>query len=43
MGKATAKDVLALIRMIGKKVETEKGITLELEIKVVGNNKRGRV
>ncbi|HLF86040.1 MAG TPA: UDP-N-acetylmuramate dehydrogenase [Nitrospiria bacterium] len=43
MGRATARDVLALIRMIGKKVETEKGITLELEIKVVGNNKRGRV
>lgn len=43
MGRATARDVLALIRMIGKKVETEKGITLELEIKVVGNNKRGSV
>ncbi|MEK7279894.1 MAG: UDP-N-acetylmuramate dehydrogenase [Nitrospirota bacterium] len=42
MGRATARDVLALIRKIGKKVETDKGITLELEIKVVGNNKRGR-
>ncbi len=42
MGRATARDVLALIRMIGKKVETEKGITLELEIKIVGNNNRGR-
>ncbi len=41
MGRATARDVLALIRMIGKKVEMEKGVTLELEIRVVGNSKRG--
>lgn len=40
-GKATASDVLSLIRMIGKKVEEEKDITLELEIKVVGNSRRG--
>lgn len=41
-GKATARDVLSLIRMIGKKVEKEKDITLELEIKVIGDNRRGR-
>lgn len=40
-GKATARDVLSLIRMIGKKVEKEKDITFELEIKIVGNNRRG--
>lgn len=41
-GKATARDVLSLIRMIGKKVEKEKDITFELEIKIVGNNRRGK-
>jgi UDP-N-acetylmuramate dehydrogenase len=36
-GRATAKDVLQLIRLIGKRVEKETGITLELEWKVVGS------
>ena len=35
-GRATARDVLALIRAIGRKAEDEAGITLELELKVVG-------
>lgn len=41
-GKASARNVLSLIRMIGERVEKEKDITLELEIKVVGNNRRGK-
>lgn len=41
-GKATARNVLSLIRMIGERIEKEKDITLELEIKVVGNNRRGK-
>jgi len=36
-GRATARDVLQLIRLIGKRVEKETGITLELEWKVVGS------
>ncbi|MBI3811776.1 MAG: UDP-N-acetylmuramate dehydrogenase [Nitrospirae bacterium] len=36
-GHATAKDVLQLIRLIGKRVEEEAGITLELEWMVVGS------
>ena len=35
-GDATAGDVISLIRQIGSKVEKEKGITLELEIRIVG-------
>ncbi len=35
-GGATAKDVLSLIEFIRKKVKREKGIDLELEVKVVG-------
>lgn len=35
-GGANAGDVLSLIRLIGSKVEKETGITLELEVKVVG-------
>ena len=35
-GRATARDVLALIRVIGRKAEDEAGITLELELKIVG-------
>ncbi len=37
-GHATAKEVLQLIRLIGKRVEDETGITLELELKVVGRD-----
>lgn len=35
-GRANASDILGLIRTVGKKVEEEKGITLELEIRIVG-------
>lgn len=37
-GKATAREALRLIRMIGKRVEDEKGITLELEWRIVGRD-----
>ena len=36
--KATAKDVLGLIRLIGKRVEDRKGVTLELELRIVGRD-----
>jgi UDP-N-acetylmuramate dehydrogenase len=35
-GGATARDVLALIQQVGRKVERDLGVTLELEIRVVG-------
>ena len=35
-GGANAKEVLSLIRRIGSKVERERGITLELEVRIVG-------
>lgn len=35
-GSASARDILSLIRLIGRKVEKELGITLELEMKIVG-------
>jgi UDP-N-acetylmuramate dehydrogenase len=35
-GKASARDVLRLIRMAGKTVEEKTGITLELELKIIG-------
>ena len=35
-GGANAGDVLSLIRRIGSKVEKETGVTLELEVKIVG-------
>jgi len=38
LGHASAREVLELIRLIGKRVEQEKGITLELELKVVGRD-----
>lgn len=38
-GRATAKEVLELIRLIGKRVEQEKGITLELELRIVGQDR----
>ncbi len=36
-GKATAKDVLALIKQVGKAVEAQTGVTLQLELKIVGS------
>ena len=38
-GHATAKEVLQLIRLIGKRVEEETGITLELELRIVGQDR----
>lgn len=35
-GNASARDVISLIRQIGSKVEQERGITLELEVRIVG-------
>lgn len=35
-GNANARDVISLIRQIGSRVEKEKGITLELEVRIVG-------
>ncbi len=35
-GGGTAKDLTALIRHVGRRVERERGITLELEVKIVG-------
>ena len=35
-GGANAKEVLSLIRRIGSKVERETGVTLELEVRIVG-------
>jgi len=37
-GKATARDVLKLIKLIGRTVEEQTGITLELEIRIVGRD-----
>jgi UDP-N-acetylmuramate dehydrogenase len=37
-GKATAHDVLDLIKLIGRTVEDQTGITLELEIRIVGKD-----
>jgi len=38
-GKATAREVLELIRLIGRHVEKELGITLELELRIVGQDR----
>jgi UDP-N-acetylmuramate dehydrogenase len=38
LGRATAKDVLELIRTVGKRVEEQTGITLELELRIVGQD-----
>jgi UDP-N-acetylmuramate dehydrogenase len=40
-GSATAKDVMALIRMARQKVWEETGIKLELEVKLWGLNEEG--
>ena len=37
-GNATARDVLRLIRLVGRRVEDETGVTLELELKIVGRD-----
>ncbi len=37
-GKATARDVLKLIKLVGRTVEKRTGITLELEIRIVGRD-----
>jgi UDP-N-acetylmuramate dehydrogenase len=37
-GSATAKEVRALIELIQQKVKAERGLTLELEVKVVGRD-----
>ncbi len=36
LGKASAADVIALIKQVGRAVESKTGITLELELKIVG-------
>jgi UDP-N-acetylmuramate dehydrogenase len=40
-GKATASDVLALLDEIRARVKREKGIVLDLEVKIVGEDKKG--
>ncbi len=35
-GRATARDVLSLIRKVGRTVEQRAGVTLQLEVKIVG-------
>jgi UDP-N-acetylmuramate dehydrogenase len=35
-GQAKAGDVLALIRHIGRQVERQFGVTLELEVRIIG-------
>jgi UDP-N-acetylmuramate dehydrogenase len=35
-GRATARDVLSLIRKVGQTVEEKAGVTLQLEVKIVG-------
>lgn len=36
VGGGTAKDLTALIRHVGARVERERGVTLEMEVKIVG-------
>jgi UDP-N-acetylmuramate dehydrogenase len=36
LGQASADDVIALIKKVGRTVEQQTGITLELELKIVG-------
>ena len=35
-GRATARDVLSLIRKVGQTVEQQAGVTLQLEVRIVG-------
>jgi UDP-N-acetylmuramate dehydrogenase len=37
-GRATAQDVIALIELIQEKAERERGMTLETEVVIVGEN-----
>jgi UDP-N-acetylmuramate dehydrogenase len=37
-GQATAEDILALIQLVGKTVAEKFGVTLELEVQIVGRN-----
>jgi UDP-N-acetylmuramate dehydrogenase len=36
VGGGAAKDLTALIRHVGARVERERGVTLEMEVKIVG-------
>ncbi|MBI5777098.1 MAG: UDP-N-acetylmuramate dehydrogenase, partial [Nitrospirae bacterium] len=36
LGHAKAADVIALIKKVGRAVEAQTGMTLELELKIVG-------
>ncbi|MGH7209314.1 MAG: UDP-N-acetylmuramate dehydrogenase, partial [Nitrospiraceae bacterium] len=36
LGRARASDVIALIKKVGRAVEEQAGVTLELELKIVG-------
>jgi UDP-N-acetylmuramate dehydrogenase len=36
LGKATAEEVICLMEMVEKKIHEEKGISLEREVRVVG-------
>jgi len=41
-GRARAGDILALIRHIGRRVERQFGVTLELEVKIIGRAAQSR-
>ncbi|MES4786647.1 MAG: UDP-N-acetylenolpyruvoylglucosamine reductase, partial [Nitrospiraceae bacterium] len=38
LGRARASDVLELIKRVGRTVEEKTGVTLELELKIVGRS-----
>jgi UDP-N-acetylmuramate dehydrogenase len=38
LGHAKAADVIALIKKVGRAVEAQTGMTLELELKIVGES-----
>jgi UDP-N-acetylenolpyruvoylglucosamine reductase len=40
-GRATAKDILALIQSIQKRTKTERNVTLETEVKIIGEDEFG--
>ncbi len=39
-GRATARDVIGLIKLAGKRVQQEKGIVLELEVRIIGREEK---
>ena len=39
-GMATARDVISLMKLAGKRVQQEKGIVLELEVRIIGREER---